>query len=457
MYQLLLYFCYGLAYFTLGISLILQNRRVVLSQLPLARPLIWLGMFGLLHGLSEWFVLAWLLQLVPEWNPHLLLGKQMLTVISYICLFYFGSRLLENLGVRKFSSLWVIPLSIAGIWMIVVAAKIYFHGLGSQVLFSVHFIYNYFLGFPGAVFAGWGLFRLTKYLGRLGLTRFWQLKVAGMLFWGYGFFSSLLIREQSWFPANVINNQVFQSITGFPVEVVRMVIAVVITVMFLQVIQVFEWENVARITALRSRQAVLEERQRLGQDIHDHLVQDIFALSLHMDLIATNPDKINVRELQSHISRLLAQARGYLQQEIKQSEQCSLIDRVHNYIMQLSALTNVRLRIEISSGLDLSGLQCDATDQCYYIIQEAVTNALKHSEASEIVIRFEDMLEGIEIHVSDNGHGFSLNKRKRGIGIRIMRQRAMEVGGHFSIETDENGTRVGLKLPWAVGQVSNDY
>ena len=82
-------------------------------------------------------------------------------------------------------------------------------------------------------------------------------------------------------------------------------------------------------------------------------------------------------------------------------------------------------------------------------MKEAIINAVKHSDASEIIILLNADPKMISILVQDNGKGLPLtNEPKEGIGLQVMRERAENIAAHFSIESQSNfGTQIIVKLP----------
>jgi signal transduction histidine kinase len=97
-------------------------------------------------------------------------------------------------------------------------------------------------------------------------------------------------------------------------------------------------------------------------------------------------------------------------------------------------------RIELRSGQDAVHL--------YRIAQEAIQNALRHGEAKSIQIRLAQCDGGCVLHISDSGHGFSLdNVSSTGIGLQIMRHRAEQVNGRLEIQNLGPGTRVSVFIP----------
>ncbi len=85
----------------------------------------------------------------------------------------------------------------------------------------------------------------------------------------------------------------------------------------------------------------------------------------------------------------------------------------------------------------------------YRIVQEAMTNVVRHAEASECVVRLalDETGETLHLEITDDGRGLP-PERGRGVGVASMRERAAELGGHCVVETlPAGGTRVRASLP----------
>jgi signal transduction histidine kinase len=86
----------------------------------------------------------------------------------------------------------------------------------------------------------------------------------------------------------------------------------------------------------------------------------------------------------------------------------------------------------------------------YRIAQEALNNALKHSRATEVLLRLSTGQEQVEMEVADNGIGFDLGKvtaKGGGMGLTNMRERAEKLGGSLTIHTaPDNGTAIDVRI-----------
>lgn len=90
----------------------------------------------------------------------------------------------------------------------------------------------------------------------------------------------------------------------------------------------------------------------------------------------------------------------------------------------------------------------ELSKEIYYIIQEAIGNILKHSEATQAFIKLS--LSGqnlLEIYISDNGKGFNPMDTTKGIGLRTMKGRSSAISGRLNIESEPGqGTKIALSI-----------
>jgi len=85
----------------------------------------------------------------------------------------------------------------------------------------------------------------------------------------------------------------------------------------------------------------------------------------------------------------------------------------------------------------------------YYIVQEAINNAVKHGEVKNIIVTYSSNEDNIYLSIEDDGKGFNENKiTSPGIGLELMKYRARAIGGSLDINSNPgSGTEILLKFP----------
>jgi signal transduction histidine kinase len=111
-----------------------------------------------------------------------------------------------------------------------------------------------------------------------------------------------------------------------------------------------------------------------------------------------------------------------------------------------------RSDIAIKLQLDIENLEIDPRQASgiFRIYQEVLTNVMRHANATGIEVSMNQTKNGFELRVQDNGQGFNLSetKKRATLGLIVMRERALILGGELLIESEEgNGTLVTLTIP----------
>jgi signal transduction histidine kinase len=191
------------------------------------------------------------------------------------------------------------------------------------------------------------------------------------------------------------------------------------------------------------RQVMLEERQRIVRDMHDGIGGQL--LGLMMQVRSGGVEQKQVEEgLQSSIAdlRLIVDSMDSAEEGLAET----LRSFEHRVRVQVEA---AGMTFKAEHGLDEGkpGPGPRPTLQILRILQEAVTNAMRHSGATEIALSSHEDADGmIHISISDNGKGLPA-EIKGGRGLTSMRSRAAAVGGALEIQSESSGTTLLLTLP----------
>ncbi|MCI0411752.1 histidine kinase [bacterium] len=203
--------------------------------------------------------------------------------------------------------------------------------------------------------------------------------------------------------------------------------------------------------------AILEERNRIAQDLHDNLAQGLAGIVVQIDaakrVLGDSP--LDARQHLQHASN---QARDSLE-ETRRSVRALhplLLERSDLY-QALSKLTQqlangATVKVECNLKGTPRTLSKEVELNLLRIAQEAISNALKHSNAREIGIHLIFAPEQIELRVCDNGHGLKSPKWKsdqdQGLGLAGMQSRAEKIGGSLAIRSQNGkGTEILIQVP----------
>jgi two-component system, NarL family, sensor histidine kinase LiaS len=199
--------------------------------------------------------------------------------------------------------------------------------------------------------------------------------------------------------------------------------------------------------------AVMEERQRLARDLHDVVSQQLFALSMlssaTLRIIDVKPEK--VKEQIEQIADIAVKAQGEMRalllhlRPIELSED-SLCEGIIKLIVELKDKTNLEFQASID---EIDNISKAAEEHLFRIVQEALSNILRHAEASKVKITLTERENDIYLYISDNGKGFDPSKEKiASYGLKTMRERCDEIGGIFNIRSKVlEGTYIDIRIP----------
>lgn len=196
------------------------------------------------------------------------------------------------------------------------------------------------------------------------------------------------------------------------------------------------------------------EQQRIGRDIHDSLGQELTGLAL-MAKALENQVKRSAPRLAERAADVSGLAGVAAARARDLSHGLSPVDIVAEGLsMELRRMSErVQSLYGVKCGFKVNGddrVHDNAVaTHLYYIVQEALSNAVKHASPSVIAVELESGDEGV-LTIRDDGRGFrpSLDETGAGIGLRIMRHRAEIIGGRLLIEPlPGGGTRVSCAFP----------
>ena len=282
------------------------------------------------------------------------------------------------------------------------------------------------------------------------------LKAMAVAFFLYGILAGVVVKNNRFFPSNIINRENFFNLLGFPVELGRGIAAVVITVLFVSVIKVFQWEINKKIKRLTKHQIVSNERKKMGQELHDVIIQNLFATGMQVEkVIAMEPKAESVEDLyyiKNNLNDTITQVRRFIEQTASakiQMEDLKL--RLRDLVDNFEKVCPIPMELQYHvAEVTLGSLSQEKATQIYYIVQEALSNAIKHSEAHRITVDIKTTLDGVTATIKDNGKGFSVQQIPEGghYGLISMKERASDVKGHLDIQSNDKGTQISITIPW---------
>ncbi|HEY2334002.1 MAG TPA: sensor histidine kinase [Solirubrobacterales bacterium] len=197
-------------------------------------------------------------------------------------------------------------------------------------------------------------------------------------------------------------------------------------------------------------QAQEEERARVARDLHDEVNQSLTGLLLRLEAAREAAPPELEAEL-AETKALANQATRELLSLARQLRPTALDDLGLKAAVagQVEQLARGEIEAEFNAKGAFSSLDDDAQLVVYRVAQEALSNAARHSGASNVAVKLRRADEGgVELEVSDDGRGFAFDESEGGLGIGGMRERALLIGGELTIESRPgHGTTVRLTVP----------
>jgi len=214
-------------------------------------------------------------------------------------------------------------------------------------------------------------------------------------------------------------------------------------------------ENV-RLNIQGRRLAVLEERERIGMDLHDGIIQSIYAVGLTLEharlLLKEEPDQTRTRIDQSieDLNSTIRDLRAFIMDmRPRQLYEENLMDGLQRLINEFQV--NSLLEATLSGPSEgLENLPDPQAIALFHICQEALANVAKHAHASKVEVLVWGTPNRVLMEVHDDGRGFDPEKIQLtlGHGISNMQTRARNVGGDLEITTEPGeGTTIMVWVP----------
>lgn len=208
----------------------------------------------------------------------------------------------------------------------------------------------------------------------------------------------------------------------------------------------------SRLQAQRTREArytaALEERERLARRMHDSLAQQLFAADLSLQAALAQAAGASPSPALQLAADAVRGALSDLQGLVEVQRPANLSSGLLPALARLAQRTGAG---EIRVHLDAPPLEVGGpiAEILYRIAQEAVGNALRHSNGRNVWIRLRRDDPGIRLVVADDGHGFDHSRSQGGLGFDGMHQKAADAGGNLVITSDAEGTVVQAEVPWS--------
>lgn len=230
------------------------------------------------------------------------------------------------------------------------------------------------------------------------------------------------------------------------------------------------WEEVKEKETLRGQllekviAAQESERQRLSRELHDEAAQTLTALSLGLRSLQeahglTPVQKQLAETLKEQTTQLMRELHR-LSVELRPSalDRVGLVASLRQYMNELGERYPLQVEFE-AEGLEDAILQPEAEISLYRIIQEALTNIVRHAQASRVTVTIQRRGHFVITVIEDDGRGFDPQQARKNsrLGLFGMEERAALVGGVLRIESTEgSGTTIYVEIPFSLNENQPD-
>lgn len=202
----------------------------------------------------------------------------------------------------------------------------------------------------------------------------------------------------------------------------------------------------------RIQEIISQERNRLARELHDSVSQQLFAASMMMSAINETNSPSNERESKQlkMVEEMIHQSQLEMRALLLHLRPVALKGKtLQEGIEELLVELSQKVTMQIHWKVEDFHLDKGVEDHLFRILQESVSNTLRHSKANELEVLLIKRDDLIILRVVDDGIGFEVEESKAGsYGMQNMYERAVEIGGTMKVISVKNkGTRLEVKVP----------
>jgi signal transduction histidine kinase len=196
-----------------------------------------------------------------------------------------------------------------------------------------------------------------------------------------------------------------------------------------------------------------EERKKLSRELHDHVGQVLTALRMELGRVerARTPDdgllRGAVAECKHLVDDMVRTVRDLaLGLRPSMLDDLGLQPALEWHVRDVARRYGMAVKLEVEG--DLGDLPEQYRTCVYRVVQEALTNCVRHAKAARVGVRVSGGHDGLNVSIDDDGRGFDPKRPHGGLGLRGIEERVRELGGSMFVRTTAGGgTTLGIQLP----------
>jgi signal transduction histidine kinase len=280
------------------------------------------------------------------------------------------------------------------------------------------------------------------------------LRITGFALGAFALFGGLIGPAAPFSPAAWLNQDSFAQMTGVPVSILRGLCGIGITLGIVRSLGMLLGEIELWLENVERTQALVRERERIGRELHDGIIQSIYAAGLMLEgarlSISAEPELARpqlTRAIDS-LNQTIQDIRRYifdLRGEVLGDDLEAGLARILAEF-RTNALLETQFTIEGEKSL---GLGTERRQHIFQITREALANVARHAKARQVEICLQYDTNELQLVIADDGVGVSTLPVNKGQGLRNMRERARLIDGTLDIDTELNeGVTLMLTVPY---------
>jgi len=441
-------FFHGLTFFILSLTVAFLQYRS--RRILLARRLSWLGNFALCESIVAWNDLLAPLTSQQSLLPPLLRTAVLACGYAYLLAFGLQTFLGKDTASAKLQRLslglqagWILPYGIAIALTVPTTAPL---ACTAEVLV------RYLLGFPGGVLTGIGIRRQSYET----LESEWRLRIrpylrlvelsAGI----FGLLNLILVPKAAFAPANFLNCEMLPLPAPLLWDLVGVLWMIGLTLALTRVqTQIEQWiENVEHIQALSS------DRERISRELHDGIIQSIYAAGLMLEsiqhILPNEPEKAKAQlsRILESLNKTIQDIRRYIFDLRSDMPDDDLEHGLRRLLRDFHINTLLETELQVS-GEPTHPITTERRRHLFQITRETLTNTSRHAHAQMVKLCLAYNSDALELTISDDGVGMETLMLGKGYGLRNIRERARLLDGKLKIESAPGeGVTLHLTVPY---------
>ncbi len=475
---LVMYFIYGLAFFSMGLAMALEEgRSTSLAEPGFLKPLAAFGMLNAVHQWLEIVVLhgTWMDMSLPK---PLILTKLAFLAFSYTSLIAFGAQALRptrQVRAGVYAGLFFLLLYIGAI----LVNHLLPWKTPPNCLKCADALARYILALPGATLAALALFHRARQARKEQSPLASSFLLAAFGFALYAF-TQIFAYRAAIYPAPFINSELFQEMTGIPIQLIRTVLALFTMGNLIRASQLAEKLRQQELLGVQQekldaleqvkgellkrkelRQKLLrhivlaqeEERSRISRELHDDTAQILTAASLNMaalkNVVEKDDKAVTLLERSQDLCQEMSQALYRLVHDLRpaQLDDLGLVSALHHLTDENRF--SKRIKIDFKASGTQQRVNPVIETVLFRVAQEALTNVIRHAKTDQAALHIIFEEDSLILRVSDQGVGFNMDLQTTDrFGLAGVVERVELIGGTCTIaSTPGKGTTMTVTVP----------